>query len=492
MLEREPPGAGYKTYQLVGLLLGPAGFFAVVLSPAPQGLSDLGWVTAALAVWMAVWWATEAVPLFATALLPLVLSPILGVLDIHAAAEPFANPVIFLLLGGFIIGLAVERWGLHRRLAFHVILAVGSGPRRLLAGVMIATATVSLWISNTATTVMMLPIALSLIGVILPPERGAGRDARYFTLAMVLGIGYAASIGGMGTLIGSPPNALAASYLDQTFGLRVTFADWMVIALPISAAVLAGAYIIFTRVAFPFSRDMPGVERDLVVGMLNELGPPTAPEKRVAAVFAVVATGWVFYPLVSGRIGLDISDTGFAIAGAIALFIIPANWRERKFLLDSTAVPRIPWDVLILFGGGLSLAEAIDKSGLAVWIGTGLVFLHDMHLIVLVSGLVLLVVFASELMSNTATAAAFLPLVASLAIGTEVAPFVLALAIGLSASSAYMLPVGTVPNALVFGTGLVPLTRMMHAGVWLNMFGAVVIALGIVIAAPFISSLVSR
>ena len=487
MLERGLTGAGYKTYQVVGLFLGPACFIVLMLTPAPTGLSAAGWATAALAIWMAVWWASEALPLFATALLPLIVLPVLGILNIHAAAAPFANPVIFLLLGGFVIGLAVERWGLHRRIAFHIILTVGSSPRRLLAGIMLATAAVSLWISNTATTVMMLPIALSLIGVVAPADRARGADAVNFRTAMVLSVAYAATIGGMGTLIGSPPNALAASYLDQTYGIEIGFTDWMMIAVPIAAVILLAAYLIFTRFAFRFTQDMPGARPDAVAGMLEELGPLTAPEKRVAALFAVVAAGWVLYPLVSGYVGFDITDTGIAIAGAVALFLIPANWRERRFLLDSAAVQRIPWDVLILFGGGLSLAEAIDKSGLAVWIGTGLVFLHGMHLAVLVGGLVLLVVFASELMSNTATAAAFLPLVASLAIGTDLAPFLLASAIGLASSSAYMLPVGTVPNALVFGTGLVPLPRMMRAGLWLNLAGAAIITLGMVIAAPFLS-----
>ncbi|HYH70631.1 MAG TPA: SLC13 family permease [Methyloceanibacter sp.] len=481
-----PQAAPYKIHQLVGLFLGPLAFAAIALSPAPEGLTTAAWLTAALAAWMGVWWATEAIPLFVTALLPLVFLPLFGVLNIHAAAAPFANPVIFLLLGGFVIGLAVERWNLHRRIAFHIILTVGNSPRRLLAGIMLATFLVSLWISNTATTVMMLPIAISLIGAVLASDAARSRDADNFTTAMVLCVAYAATIGGMGTLIGSPPNALAASYLDQTFNLKVTFVDWMAIAVPISASILIAAYLIITRVSLPFSDALPGADRKEVAGMLAALGPLTAPEKRVAAVFAVVAAGWVLYPLVAARVGLDIGDTGFAIAGAIALFLIPADWRKRRFLLDASVVRRVPWDVLILFGGGLSLAEAIDKSGLAAWIGSAFVVLHDMPLIVLIGGLVLLVVFASELMSNTATAAAFLPLVASLVVGTDLAAFLFALPIALAASSAYMLPVGTVPNALVFGTGLIPLTRMMRAGFWLNLAGAALISGGVVLAARFL------
>lgn len=224
--------ADYKTYQLVGLLLGPVCFGVMMLTPAPAGLSATGWMTAALGVWMAIWWASEAVPLFATSLLPLLFLPLLGISNLNAAAAPFANPVVFLLFGGFLIALAVERWNLHRRVAFHIILKVGNRPLHLIGGVMLATAAISMWISNTATTVMMLPIATSLVAVVLPSDKEHGRDEANFTAAMLLGVAYAASIGGMATLIGTPPNALTASYLGQTFNIKVTFAEWMAIASP--------------------------------------------------------------------------------------------------------------------------------------------------------------------------------------------------------------------------------------------------------------------
>jgi len=482
----EPTQSGYKTYQLVGLLLGPACFAAMALSPAPAGLSAAGWATAALGVWMAIWWATEAIPLFATALLPLVLLPLLGISNLKAAAVPFANPVVFLLFGGFLIALAVERWSLHRRVAFHILLRVGNRPLNLIGGVMLATAALSMWISNTATTVMMLPIATSLIAVVLPPDKDHGHDGANFAAAMMLGVAYASSIGGMATLIGTPPNALTASYLGQTFGIEVTFVEWMAIAVPIAVMLLAAAFVILTRLSLPFSSTFASTEQHVVADMLRDMGPMSTPEKRVAAVFVAVVAAWIFGPLIGPFIGIDMNDTGVAIAGVIALCVIPAGRKSRTFLLDLATARKAPFDILILFGGGLSLAEAMETSGLALWIGHGLSFLHGMPVVVLVAGTALLVIFISELMSNTATAAAFLPIAGSLATGANASPLLLALSVGLAASSAFMLPVGTLPNALVFGTGYIPLPRMLHAGFYVNVAGAVLITIGLAFAAPFL------
>ena len=486
MLDEDRDAREYKTHQLIGLLLGPLGFLAVILSPAPAGLSEAGWTTAALALWMAIWWATEALPLFATALLPLVILPLLGVATMGAAAEPFANPVVFLLLGGFLIGLAVQRWNLHRRIAFHIVLGVGVRPRNLVGGVMLASAAISMWISNTATTIMMLPIALSLVLVVLPQSGATDRNGTNFAAAMVLGVAYASSIGGMATLIGSPPNALAASYLDQSFNIEVTFAGWMAVALPIAAVMLVLAYLLLTRAVFRFSSSFAETRTDVVAGMLAEMGPIGTPEKRVAAVFVTVALAWILYPLIGPWIGLDLTDTGIAIAGAVALFAIPADWRNRTFLLDWATARKMPWEILVLFGGGLSLAQAIDSSGLAAWMGASLSFLHGAPLILIVGGITLLIVFLTELMSNTATAAAFLPVAGSLAIAAGVDPLWVAVPVALGASSAYMLPVATLPNAIVFGTGYVSLSQMMRAGFWLSLLGAFVITAGIAIAASLV------
>jgi sodium-dependent dicarboxylate transporter 2/3/5 len=485
-LKQGQTGSDYKTYQLVGLLLGPACFAAMMLAPAPSGLSAAGWATAALGVWMAIWWATEAVPLFATALLPLLFLPLLGISNLNAAAAPFANPVVFLLFGGFLIALAVERWNLHRRISFHIILRVGSRPLNLVGGVMLATAAISMWISNTATTVMMLPIATSLIAVVLPSDKNHGQEGANFAAAMMLGVAYAATIGGMATLIGSPPNALTASYLGQTFGIKVTFAEWMAIGVPISLILLAAAFFILTRVSLPFSSTFASTEQHVVADMLRDMGPVSVPEKRVATVFVAVVAAWILSPLIGHLIGIAMTDTGIAIAGVIALCAIPADWKSRTFLLDLATARRAPFDILILFGGGLSFAEAMESSGLTLWIGHGLSFLHGMPVVVLIAGAALLVIFISELMSNTATAAAFLPIGGSLAVGADASPLLIALAVGFAASSAFMLPVGTLPNALVFGTGHIPLPRMLHAGFYLNLAGAAIITIGLALAEPFL------
>lgn len=483
-----PDGAvtagSYRGYQTVGLLLGPALFVALSASPVPAGLSPAGWSTAAVAVWMAAWWATEAVPLAATALLPLVLLPVLGIADARAAAAPYADPLIYLFLGGFVIAAAVQRWSLHRRIALHIVILVGSRPRSLVAGVMLATAVLSMWISNTATAMMMLPIAASLVAVASGEDDAGAVVGSNFATAMMLGVAYAASIGGLATLIGSPPNALAAGFLAQGFGVTVGFAGWMAVGVPVAVAMLPLAWLVLTRVAFPFADTAPQGGRDALAGMLRAMGPVSVPEKRVAAVFAAVAVCWILRPFLDGLLGKGlVTDTGLAIAGAVALFAIPADWRRREFLMDWPSAKRLPWEILVLFGGGLSLARAIETSGLAGWLGGGLDLLAIAPPVVLLVGVTLLVILLTELTSNTATTAALLPVVAAFADGTGLSATVVAMAVALAASSAYMLPVATPPNAIVFGSGYITLPQMLRAGLLLNLAGVAVITAVLSIAA---------
>jgi sodium-dependent dicarboxylate transporter 2/3/5 len=468
--------SGYRLYQLIGLFLGPALCLTMLVLPVPSGLSEAGWTTASIATLMAVWWATQALPLAATALVPLAAFPVLGVLNVKDTAEPYANPLIFLFLGGFMIALAVQRWNLHRRMALHILLHVGTRPASLVGGVMLATALLSMWISNTATTIMMLPIAVSLIAISARGPLASGRAGKNFATAMMLGTAYAASIGGMATLIGSPPNALAAGYLLQEFGVEVTFLDWMIIALPMVVFLLPLAWLCLTRVTFPFPNADVGDGPDTIPQMLRDMGPMSSPEKRVALVFGVVATLWILHPLFSDVLGIKtITDVGVAIAGALALFVLPADWDKKEFLLDWEYARTIPWEILLLFGGGLSLAQAIDSSGLAIWLGGGLDFLSGLPVVLIIAGIVFFAVMMTELVSNTATTAAMLPVVGALTVSTELAPLVLAAPLALGASSAYMLPVATPPNAIVFGSGCISLPQMMWAGFLIGLIGVVVI-----------------
>jgi solute carrier family 13 (sodium-dependent dicarboxylate transporter), member 2/3/5 len=476
MAEGEDTPTGYRRYQMIGLVLGPLLCVLIWILPPPAGLSEAGWATAGIATLMAVWWATQALPLAITALVPLVLVPLWGISDIGQTAAPYANPLIFLFLGGFLIALAVQRWDLHRRMALHILMHVGTRPSRLIAGVMLATAILSMWISNTATTIMMLPIALSLVAITGRGALAGGRAGENFAAAMMLGTAFAASIGGMATLIGSPPNALVAGYLLQEHAIEVTFADWMLIALPITIVMLPLAWLLLTRVTFPFPDKETGEGPEAIPAMLEAMGPMSTPEKRVAAVFAIVAALWILHPVISDVLGLKtITDVSVAIAGAVALFIVPADWRKKEFLLNWERARKLPWEILLLFGGGLSLAQAIDGSGLARWLGGGLDFLNGAPTILILAGVTLCAVLMTELVSNTATTAALIPVVGALTVSTELAPLVLAAPLALGASSAYMLPVATPPNAIVFGSGLVTLPQMMRAGVLIGLFGVFII-----------------
>ncbi len=476
-MTKTPRDDAYGTIRLGGMALGPLGALVLLAIPAPAGLDSAAWSTAAVAVWMAVWWATEAVPVAATALLPLALFPLLGVSDIKQAAAPFANPLIFLFLGGFLIALSLQRWDLHRRIALHIVTFAGSRPTALLGGIMLATACLSMWISNTATAMMMMPIAASLVVILRPSDRApGGSDESRFATALMLATAYAASIGGLATLVGSPPNALLAAFMSQTYGVEIGFAQWMLVGLPVTAVMLPLTWFVLTKIVFRFQLDEQGRGGPMIAEALRAMGPMTRPEKRVAGVFALVAALWITNPLLAAWVGPGtFSDAGIAISGALLLFVIPADWKQKVFLLDWAWARRAPWEILILFGGGLSLAQAVDKTGLATWIGGGLAILGDWPVILLVAAAVGLVIFLTELTSNTATTAAFLPVLGAVAVQAELAPLLLTVPAALAASCAFMLPVATPPNAIVFGSGHVTIAQMMRAGLLLNLLGMLVI-----------------
>ena len=474
---KEPRPAGFPRHRLVGLCAGPLAAAIVVASPVPEGLSQQGWWTAAVGLWMALWWMTEAVPLAVTALLPPVLFPILGVRSIEATTSSYAHPLIFLFLGGFLLARAMHVWRLDRRLALSVLRVVGASPRRMIAGIMAVTAFLSMWVSNTATTMVMLPIGLSIVAT-LPDDRD--QRAAGVAPALLLAIAYAATIGGMGTIIGTPPNALFAAFMAETYGIEIGFLRWMLIGVPLLLVLLPLTWFVLTHVTFRVGTAGSLQASGALGEGLAALGPIARAERRVAIVMLAVAACWVFRPLLDGALpGLGLSDAGIAMTGAVLLFLLPADLKSGRFLLSWREAVGIRWDVLILFGGGLALAAAIGESDLADWIGAQLTGLQDLSVFLLLLAVGALIVFVGELASNTAMAAVFLPIAGATAVGMGEPAFVLTLPVALFATLGFMLPVATPPNAIVFGSGAVEMRHMLRAGVILDLVGILVVALAV-------------
>ena len=432
-------------------------------------------VSAAVAVLMALCWITEALPIPATALLPLVLFPLLGVADINAAAAPYAHRLVFLFMGGFMIALAMQKWNLHRRIALMIIARVGTGPASIVGGFMLATALLSMWVSNTATTLMMLPIGLSVIQLLGSGEqRARSPGADNFAIALMIGIAYGASLGGVGTLIGTPPNAFMAGFMEKTYGVEIGFAQWLLIGLPLVAVMLPLTWALLTRLVFPVG-GAGATNGGAVIGdALRAMGPISRGERIVLAVFIATALAWIFRPLIAGAVP-GLNDSTIAMAGALILFVIPVDLKAGRFALDWDWAKRLPWGILILFGGGLSLAGAIKATGLAAWIGAGTAGLAGLSVLLIVLAVTVMIILLTELTSNTATTATFLPIVAAVAIGLGENPLLLVVPAALAASHAFMMPVATPPNAIVFASGHVTIPQMASAGVWLNLIGVVVI-----------------
>lgn len=485
-LERrpDPPERSGATHQRVGLFAGPIAFLLVLALPLGAVMPPAAQKTAAVAAFMAVWWMTEALPLPATALLPLVLFPALGILAPAGAAAPYANPVIFLFLGGFVLALAVERWGLHRRIALGVVGVVGTGPRRLIGGFMIATAFLSMWISNTATAAMMLPIGLALATLVgRSQQHGADDTAAPFATALMLGIAYAATIGGVATLIGTPPNAVFAAAALEIVGRDIGFAQWMLVGVPATLIMLPIAWALLVFVLYP-PGDLPVGAGDLLRAERHSLGPMSRGERMVGVVFALTAFGWLARApkhlggfTIPGLTDLlpGIDDSTIAISAALLLFVLPVDWRRGVFLMDWKTARRLPWGVLLLFGGGLSLARAFEESGLTTTIAQMVSAMGGFPIWVLLLAVITTFVLLSELASNTAIAALAMPVLAAAATGLGQDPILFMAAGALAASAAYMMPVATPPNAVVFGSGYIRMGQMIRAGIWLNIVAILVL-----------------
>ncbi|HEX9802472.1 MAG TPA: SLC13 family permease [Gammaproteobacteria bacterium] len=466
--------------RLTGLFLGPLLFLLVLVLPQPQGMEPTAQVVAAVTLLMATWWISEAIPIAATALLPIVFFPLLGVMSTAQTTAAYANHLIYLFLGGFLIAMAMQKWNLHRRIALHTIRIVGTSASRTVLGFMLATAFLSMWISNTATAMMMLPIGLAVIA----SRHENGDEGNGFGVSLMLGIAYAASIGGVATLIGTPPNAILAGVLEETTGRTIGFAEWMGFALPLALLMLAIAWLYLTRIAFPGHQTGSAKTRELLHEQLRQLGPTRWEEKWVLAVFTAVAAAWILRGLVDVAWLKGVGDATIAMAGATLLFLIPSDWRQGRFLLDWESAVKLPWEIIILFGGGFTLASGFAESGLTAWIVTRLGLLEATPPWLLVAAVTLLVIFLTEVTSNTATATIVLPVMGALAaaMGMEAAELMIPAAI--AASYAFMLPVATPPNAIVFSSGEVTIPQMARAGLWMNLIAALVITLFVLLFYP--------
>jgi solute carrier family 13 (sodium-dependent dicarboxylate transporter), member 2/3/5 len=467
--DREDPAAPpshYGARQWIGWAVGPAALIVTLLLPAPPGLSEAGWRTAGAAVLMAVFWIAEPIPIPATALLPLVLFPALGLGDIRETAAPFANPIIFLFLGGFIIALAMQRWHLHRRVAIGLIAFLGTRPSTLVAGFLISSALVSMWVSNTATALMMLPIAISVVRL-LPDPAHSTPQLQGFAAALMLSVAYGATTGGMATPIGTPPNALLVAYVSEIYRFDIGFGQWMLLGVPVVLITLPVVYLVLTRVMFRLgTRELPGVTA-MIAAEKVRLGSPGRGEIAVAVVFALTAMGWVLQPVIARAVPL-VSDTAIAITGALLLFMIPVNLRRGEFVMTWEATKGVPWGVLLLFGGGLSLAGNIDRHGVATYLGALAGGLEGLPILVVLCAVCFGILLLTELTSNTATAATFLPITGALALTLGQNPLLFLVPTALAANCSYMLPVGTPPNAIVYGSGHITLPQMARAGLVLN------------------------
>jgi len=495
-VDLKQPAAGWLVIPWIGRIGGPLLALGVYwwLLGSQDGLSHAGRATAAIGCLMATLWLTEALPLAVTALLPIVLFPLADVASIREAAAPYAREYIFLFMGGFMLGLAMERWNLQRRIALLTVRAAGTTPARLVGGFMAASALLSMWISNTATTIMMLPIGLSLVRLLgdlageaeVPgPSPAPARGDSHFSTCLMLGIAYAASIGGMATLVGTPPNLILAAFVKETYGLEVGFGQWMGFALPLVAVFLVLTWLALTRFVFPLGRSSIVGGRQVIRSELDKLGPMTRGEWTVLVVFALTATAWMIREPLSHWAWLTrrvpaierLHDAQIALAAAVALFVIPVDARRNVFALDWQTAKKLPWDILILFGGGLSLAAAVESSGLTGWIGSQVTALAGLPSLVLTGLVIATIVLLTEITSNTATTSAFLPVLAGVALGIGVDPLMLLIPATLAASCAFMMPVATPPNAIVFGSGHVTMRQMIRAGLWLNLLGVVLITL---------------
>ncbi|WP_101845876.1 DASS family sodium-coupled anion symporter [Halobacillus sp. Marseille-P3879] len=482
----QPP---FDTRQKIGLFLGPILFALTLMFFEPEGLSQSAVAILASTLWIATWWITEAMPIPATSLLPLILFPLTGGLNGGDTASSYGDNTIFLFMGGFLIALSMQKWYLHKRIALFIISWIGTSTERIVLGFMVATGFLSMWISNTATAMMMVPIGLAVIYQSSEQLEKSGEgsiDHSSFNFGKVtmLGIAYSASIGGLATLIGTPPNTLFRGVVENQYGIEISFLDWMAFGVPLTIIFMGIAWIYLVKMAYPMKmKELPG-GREVINKERKSLGAMSSEEKAVMTVFTLTALAWILRSFVLVEINENIDDTVIAMTAALILFLIPSKNRKGEFILDWDTAKGLPWGILLLFGAGLAIAAGFEESGLAEWIGTQLTILEGVSFILILATVIALVIFLTEITSNTATATMMFPIMASLAAAINVHPYSLMIGAGVAASCAFMLPVATPPNAVVFGSGYLRIPDMAKAGFLLNVFAVILVTIAIFLYLP--------
>ena len=466
--------------------MGPALFLIIFLWFHPEGLSKEANAILASTIWIAIWWITEAVPIAITSLLPIVLFPLTGGMELAETTASFGHRYIFLYIGGFILAIAIERWNLHKRIALNIIQLIGTNVKNVILGFMVATAFLSMWISNTATSVMMLPIGMSIISQLMDNPKTVENENQNFGKALMLAIAYSASIGGMATLIGTPPNLVLATIVQETYGIEITFSKWFMFGLPISLILLAICWKYLTEIAFTFKqKKFPG-GRNEINKQLKSLGKLSYEEKMVLLIFVGTAFAWITRSFLLQKLIPNLDDTIIAVIAGILLFILPASKSKNRKLINWEEAVKLPWGILLLFGGGLALAQGFKTSGLAEWIGGQLTLLEGASIFILLLFLIALVNFLTEITSNLATTAMILPILAPLSLVLDVNPFMLMVGATVAASCAFMLPVATPPNAVVFGSGYLRIPDMAKTGVWMNLFSIIFLTIIVYFLLPIL------
>ena len=467
------------------LISGPLLFLAMQFFSPPAGMSESAYSLLSITLWMALWWVTESVPIAITALLPIILFPMTGAVDLQTTTASYGHKYIFLYMGGFMLAIAIEKWNLHKRIALNIIKIIGTNISKIILGFMVATAFLSMWISNTATAVMMLPIAMSIVAQLQDNPNTEKNENLIFGKALMLSIAYSASIGGMATLIGTPPNLVFAGYVEETYGIEITFLQWFKFGVPIAIPLLVIAWLYLTKFAFKFKqKEFPGGKEE-INRLLVLIGPMKREEKLVSSIFVLTAFCWITRSFILQEFFPFIDDTIIAMTAGILLFVVPASDFKKRLITWEDAV-KLPWGIILLFGGGMALAAGFQITGLASWLGAQMSVFQGLSVLVLVFVIITLVNFFTEFTSNLATTAMLLPILAPIAISLNINPYMLMVACTIAASCAFMMPVATPPNAVVFGSGYLRIPDMIKSGIWMNIISILFLTLMVYYFLPII------